>query len=142
MIHPDTFKTLDLLFRKYRKNSNPFGGAQVILCGDFYQLPPVMTERNWRKISQKSVSTSSASPQSIHEFIPYVFDSSSWWALREQVGMKYVELDQVFLQMDAGDDGFLTSMNEIRVCICSSSTLDLIHGCMNKRFDDDIVVKK
>lgn len=27
--------------RVVRKNDNPFGGIQLIICGDFLQLPPV-----------------------------------------------------------------------------------------------------
>lgn len=33
---------VDQVVRRLRKNSAPFGGLQVVLCGDFFQLPPVM----------------------------------------------------------------------------------------------------
>jgi ATP-dependent DNA helicase PIF1 len=39
-----SYKMLDLMeltARKARKNNDLFGGIQVILCGDFFQLPPV-----------------------------------------------------------------------------------------------------
>jgi len=32
--------------RHLKRNQLPFGGMQVILCGDFFQLPPVSV---WRK---------------------------------------------------------------------------------------------
>jgi len=32
---------VDQLVREVRGDSAPFGGLQVILSGDFYQLPPV-----------------------------------------------------------------------------------------------------
>jgi len=32
---------LDLIAKKFYRNSNPFGGLQVIFTGDFYQLSPV-----------------------------------------------------------------------------------------------------
>jgi ATP-dependent DNA helicase PIF1 len=35
---------LDYIFRIVRCNSNAFGGLQVILCGDFYQLKPVKSD--------------------------------------------------------------------------------------------------
>jgi ATP-dependent DNA helicase PIF1 len=41
MLHPDLFCKLDALARAARQNSRAFGGIQVIVCGDFYQLQPV-----------------------------------------------------------------------------------------------------
>ena len=35
------FNEVDNLCRHIRKNTTAFGGIQVVLCGDFYQLPPV-----------------------------------------------------------------------------------------------------
>ena len=36
---------IEWLFRKLRKNDDPWGGAQVIVVGDFLQLPPVRKRR-------------------------------------------------------------------------------------------------
>lgn len=41
MIDGDFFDKLEQLARKVRKNNLPFGGIQLILTGDFFQLPPV-----------------------------------------------------------------------------------------------------
>jgi ATP-dependent DNA helicase PIF1 len=41
MMDPDLFDKLETLSRKIRKNDKPFGGIQVILSGDFLQIPPV-----------------------------------------------------------------------------------------------------
>jgi len=41
MLDPELFDKLDLIARKVRKNNNPFGGIQIVLSGDFLQLPPV-----------------------------------------------------------------------------------------------------
>lgn len=42
MIAPAYFCTLDAVARRLRKRlDEPFGGIQVIVCGDFLQLPPV-----------------------------------------------------------------------------------------------------
>ncbi|KAL0280093.1 UNVERIFIED_CONTAM: hypothetical protein PYX00_001485 [Menopon gallinae] len=41
MVHGDFFEKLEYIARKIRKNEKPFGGIQLILCGDFFQLPPV-----------------------------------------------------------------------------------------------------
>ena len=41
MISSNFFEKLDLLAQKIRKNKSPFGGIQIILSGDFLQLPPI-----------------------------------------------------------------------------------------------------
>jgi len=41
MLVPDLFCKLDAIAQRMRRNKSPFGGMQLILCGDFYQLPPV-----------------------------------------------------------------------------------------------------
>lgn len=41
MLHYYQLDMLDCIARKLRKNEQPFGGLQVIVCGDFFQLPPV-----------------------------------------------------------------------------------------------------
>jgi ATP-dependent DNA helicase PIF1 len=41
MMESDIFDKLEILAKKIRKNEDPFGGIQIILSGDFLQLPPV-----------------------------------------------------------------------------------------------------
>ena len=41
MLHDYRLDMVDQLVREVRGDSAPFGGLQVILSGDFYQLPPV-----------------------------------------------------------------------------------------------------
>ncbi len=33
------------IIKAFRNNNRPFGGMQVILCGDFFQLPPISSNR-------------------------------------------------------------------------------------------------
>lgn len=42
MINNSHFISMDKVCRACRKNNLPFGGIQVIICGDPFQLPPVM----------------------------------------------------------------------------------------------------
>jgi PIF1-like helicase/Helix-turn-helix domain len=46
MLHASRLDMLDKVARSMRQNSEPFGGLQVILCGDFFQLPPVVRDRS------------------------------------------------------------------------------------------------
>ena len=48
MLASNIMEYLDQVFRAVRKNDAPFGGIQVILIGDFFQLPPVVTDKNGR----------------------------------------------------------------------------------------------
>lgn len=41
MLHDFRLDLVDQLLRKIRANDQPFGGIQVVLCGDFFQLPPI-----------------------------------------------------------------------------------------------------
>ena len=41
MLHDFRLDIIDEICRLVRKNDTPFGGIQVILCGDFFQLPPI-----------------------------------------------------------------------------------------------------
>lgn len=41
MLRADIFDTVDLLCKKAKKSKKVFGGIQVVLVGDLYQLPPV-----------------------------------------------------------------------------------------------------
>lgn len=47
MLHDFRLDMIDEIARKVRKRPDePFGGIQVILCGDFFQLPPVNRSRD------------------------------------------------------------------------------------------------
>lgn len=41
MLHHFRLDLVDRILRTFKRNDEPFGGIQVVLCGDFFQLPPV-----------------------------------------------------------------------------------------------------
>jgi len=41
MLHHFRLDLVEEIARFFKRNNKPFGGMQVILCGDFFQLPPV-----------------------------------------------------------------------------------------------------
>lgn len=61
MMNPDTFDKLEILAQKIRKNNAPFGGIQVILSGDFLQLPPINCQNfcfdsfSWQFVIHKTI---------------------------------------------------------------------------------------
>lgn len=46
MLHSSQLDMVEKVCRRFKRNEKPFGGLQVILSGDFFQLPPISTEVN------------------------------------------------------------------------------------------------
>jgi ATP-dependent DNA helicase PIF1 len=60
MMSKSLFELLDTIGKKIRKNSKPFGGIQLVFCGDFYQLPPIddcfcFESELWNKTFDKTI---------------------------------------------------------------------------------------
>lgn len=45
MLHDHQLDLVDMVCKAAREDDRPFGGLQVVLCGDFFQLPPVARGR-------------------------------------------------------------------------------------------------
>jgi ATP-dependent exoDNAse (exonuclease V) alpha subunit len=41
MMHDFRLDIIDEVLKHVRESSEPFGGLQVVMCGDFFQLPPI-----------------------------------------------------------------------------------------------------
>ena len=41
MLHKNQINAVDVVLRYFKNNEAAFGGVQVVLCGDFFQLPPI-----------------------------------------------------------------------------------------------------
>jgi ATP-dependent DNA helicase PIF1 len=95
MMDAKLFDLLEAVARKVRGNSRPFGGIQLILSGDFHQLPPVVKDQLTRK---------------------FAFESQSW----QRCIQASVQLTQVFRQ---NDSDFIDILAEIRAGTAPESTL-------------------
>lgn len=78
MLSGDTLTMVDQVCRAIKRASLPFGGLQVILVGDFFQLPPIM-KRQFDDVSQDLFSDDET-PRS-----HFAFGSRSWAALNPLV---------------------------------------------------------
>lgn len=99
MVDPIVFDGLDEAARTARLDfDRPFGGIQVVLCGDFLQLKPVIKDSfSYLEKTGKKRPT-------------YLFESEAW---QELIGTTHVyELREVFRQKDPE---FLTALSELRV---------------------------
>ena len=74
MIPGELFDKLELIARRVRGKSAPFGGIQLILCGDFLQLPPVNAKfcfqaECWNRVVQEKVELNKVYRQNDDKFI-------------------------------------------------------------------------
>ena len=78
MVDGDLFDKLEAIARAIRNNGRPFGGIQLVITGDFFQLPPV--------------------PDHGGREAKFSFDASTWNTSIEHT----IGLTQVFRQKDPG----------------------------------------
>ena len=95
MLRADVLDAIDFRLKHARRNYNvPFGGVQLLLIGDLFQLPPIVRDREWTQLGQ--------------------YYDNAWFfqsiALK-QSGFVYIELDKIFRQQD---DTFIEILNNLR----------------------------
>lgn len=86
MLSASLLSMVDAVCREVRRSTQPFGGLQVILVGDFFQLPPVQRDEG---------------VQTTKPHTPFAFTSASWSALNPLVcylSEQHRQEDTVFLQ--------------------------------------------
>jgi len=76
MLDATTFDYIDTVLRALKDDSKPFGGIQVLLFGDFFQLPPVDKEKGfcfeskcWQDLDLKTIFLEKIYRQTDEEFI-------------------------------------------------------------------------
>ena len=55
MLSTNTLDMVDMVCREIKQNDEPFGGIQIILVGDFFQLPPIIKKEDNIKNKQSSL---------------------------------------------------------------------------------------
>lgn len=102
MMQPELFEKLDSIGKNLRNSTKPWGGLQLIVCGDFFQLPPVV----------KGISGE-------FSLARFAFESSLWDAsLLKPVVLRKIERQR--------DSIFQTMLNECRVGAPSTKTIELL----------------
>ena len=56
MVSPELFSAMDLVLRGFKGTDAPFGGVQVVISGDFFQLPPVSKTPKEKRFAWQSPS--------------------------------------------------------------------------------------
>ena len=98
MVEGNYFKKLEHVARSIKNNDKPFGGIQLIMVGDFFQLPPVVKGDEERR---------------------FAFETSAW----QRCVQLNIELTQVKRQSDASLVEILT---RLRRGHCSEADAELL----------------
>ncbi|MES3031306.1 MAG: AAA family ATPase [Patescibacteria group bacterium] len=108
MLHHFRLDLVDQVLRTMKGTSDPFGGVQVVLVGDFFQLPPV----------QRGFSESGEETQ-------FVYHGEAW----KQGDFTVCYLSEQFRQKD---DSMIDILNEIRSGDVSDASKKLLETRMGK----------
>lgn len=99
MLNIETFEYVNEVLKEVRENNEPFGGIQVLLIGDFFQLPPVEEENLERK---------------------YCFDSPLW----KDLNLKNVVLKKNYRQ---NEEKFVTALAHMRTNCLEAEDIKLLN---------------
>lgn len=98
MVRADLFDCMDVFLRMYgSKRDKPFGGVQVILVGDLYQLPPVVLPEEADIFSE-------------YYTTPYFFSAQAFLP-KNGFDVTVMQLTQVYRQVERG---FIDILNRVR----------------------------
>ena len=96
MVRADIIDFIDKVLRIYCRNMRePFGGKQLLLVGDIFQLEPVIKEDEWRLMQPFYASA-------------YFFSAKVW----QQMQLVSIELRKVYRQNDAQFIGLLDRIRQ------------------------------
>jgi len=117
MVRADIIDFIDKVLRIYTRNYEPFGGKQLLLVGDIYQLEPVLKEEDRQLLSPFYSSA-------------YFFNAKVW----QQMQLVSIELRKVYRQRD---DFFIGLLDRIRQNQATTKDLE----SLNSRVEKNIVKK-
>jgi ATP-dependent DNA helicase PIF1 len=112
MVDGDLFDKLEAIARQIRNNGRPFGGIQIVITGDFFQLPPVPDSGKVAK---------------------FAFDAATWSTSIEFT----IGLHHVFRQKDPI---FANMLNEMREGRMSAESIRSFHTLNRPLESEDAMV--
>lgn len=120
MVRSDVFAAIDIRLRSLARGGNrekPFGGKQMILVGDFFQLPPVVKTETESEFLKREYGGD------------YAFLTGLW----ERAGFRSVFLRTIHRQKS--DTKFLSVLNNIRNGDLDAKTIQDADGAMLSAVD-------
>lgn len=108
MLRADIFDCIDTFLRIYGPEpEQAFGGVQLVLVGDLYQLPPVITNQEAPYFSARYAS-------------PYFFSAEAF----RRINLEVIELTKIYRQKDAD---FIELLSRIRANSATAADLELLN---------------
>ena len=108
MVRADIIDFIDKVLRAYTRNPEPFGGKQLLLVGDIYQLEPVLKDED-RQLLQPFYPS------------PYFFNAKVW----QVMPIVSIELRKVYRQTD---DSFIAILDRIRNNTATQADLSALNS--------------
>ena len=109
MVRADLLDTIDAVLRHFKHRPTiPFGGVQLLVIGDLFQLSPVVREEEWRLL------------QPFYDG-PYFFQARVFRELQPV----YIEFEHVYRQTNLE---FLSILNEVRNNILTTESLRILNS--------------
>src|SRR5579884_3244066 len=115
MLRADIVDAIDRYLRQVRNSPQAFGGVQLILFGDLYQLPPIVSDKHLDKYFKS------------HFGGIYFFNAKAWRIAKLMV----YELQQVHRQKD---DKLIEILNKIRDGTVNKALLNLLNKRVVKHY--------
>lgn len=110
MVGPAIFSVMDKVLQIAKKNDKPFGGIQLILSGDFFQLPPIS-----QGVDDKR----------------FAWQSPSW----KEADLKTCYLTKKYRQDQ--ENSITKVLDDIRVGVISQESRDILDSRVGKSLDID-----
>ena len=108
MVRADIIDFIDKVLRIYTRNPEPFGGKQLLLVGDIFQLEPVVKEEDRQLLTPFYPST-------------YFFNAKVW----QTMPIVSIELRKVYRQQD---ERFISILDRIRNNTATISDLEALNS--------------
>ncbi|MEX0933642.1 MAG: helix-turn-helix domain-containing protein [Candidatus Paceibacterota bacterium] len=126
MLHSFQLDMVDRICRAFKQNDSAFGGVQVVLCGDFFQLPPIGASRGTDENETKEVTS--------------VYMAEAWSALN----LKICYLEEQYRQKaeNGAYDKLLSVLNDIRNDSVNGDTLELLNTCRDRLVEHEGIITK
>jgi len=120
MVRADLLDAIDFTLRRIRKNPLPFGGVQLLVIGDLFQLSPIIKPHEWNVLKEYYKS-------------PFFFESIAW----KECGAIQVELQKVYRQ---ADETFISVLNRIRNGVSHASDVELLNEQYEETVSTDEII--
>lgn len=113
MVRADIFEGIDHSLKLARKNNKPFGGVQVCLIGDLFQLPPVVS-RDEKVFFAQYYQTA------------FFFGTKAY----AEANFKTIQFNTIHRQ---NDGTFIKILNAIRAGTCDAVELEALNNRLNPK---------